>query len=121
MNHSDPLHGAPREPELAVGLAYGRDATGAPRVVAQGRGEVAAGILAAAIEAGVPVRRDRDLVQLLAAVDLGDEIPTEAYAAVAEVIAFLWRLNAEARDSAARTSPFTSPPDDPSAHARRRG
>lgn len=85
------------EPELAVGIQYGRDAQGAPRVVVKGRGEVAAQILAAAELAGVPVRRDRDLAQLLAAVDLGDEIPLEAYSAVAEVIAFLWRLNGEQR------------------------
>ena len=98
MNHGDRKHELPRPPELAIGLSYGRNSSGAPRVVAKGRGEVAARILTAAEEAGVPVRRDRDLVQLLAAVDLGDEIPVEAYAAVAEVIAFLWRLNAEARD-----------------------
>jgi len=115
MNH-DPLHAAPHEPELAVGLAHTRASTGAPRVVAKGRGEVAARILAAAEAAGVPVRRDRDLVQLLAAVDLGDEIPAEAYAAVAEVIAFLWRLNAEVRDERG----FTSPTDDSSARAQRR-
>jgi len=94
MSHE---HEAP-QPELAVGLAYTRDGAGAPRVVAKGRGEVAARVLAAAEAAGVPVRRDRDLVQLLAAVDLGDEIPAEAYAAVAEVIAFLWRLNSAARE-----------------------
>jgi len=98
MRPHDPGRDTPREPELAVGLAYARDASGAPRVVAKGRGEVAARILAAAEEAGVPVRRDRDLVQLLAAVDLGDEIPAEAYSAVAEVIAFLWRLNAAVRE-----------------------
>lgn len=88
---------------LAVGLRY--DGERAPRVVAKGRGELAARILDAAEEAGVPVRRDRDLVQLLAAVDLGDEIPEEAYNAVAEVIAFLWRVNEtrrEASEDAAR-------------------
>jgi len=93
--------GPDRAPDLVVGLAYSRSGPGAPRVVAKGRGEVAARILAAAEEAGVPVRRDRDLAQLLAAVDLGDEIPAEAYAAVAEVIAFLWRLNSELREGSA--------------------
>ncbi|MEZ6018131.1 MAG: EscU/YscU/HrcU family type III secretion system export apparatus switch protein [Planctomycetota bacterium] len=87
-------------PDLVIGLSYSRESRGAPRVVAKGRGEVAARILAAAEEAGVPVRRDRDLAQLLAAIDLGEEIPDEAYAAVAEVIAFLWRLNAARTDPA---------------------
>ena len=99
-NEPDPANEAP---SLVVGLGYARQGTSAPRVVAKGRGEVAARILAAAEEAGVPVRRDRDLAQLLAAVDLGDEIPAETYAAVAEVIAFLWRLNAECRGGAPTT------------------
>jgi flagellar biosynthesis protein len=116
MNHGEARNPPPREPELVVGLAYGRDSSGAPRVVAKGRGEVAARILAAAEEAGVPVRRDRDLVQLLAAVDLGDEIPVEAYAAVAEVLAFLWRLNDELRAERG----LTSLADGPSARVRRR-
>lgn len=115
MRHDEPQHAGPGEPHIAVGLTYGRDSSGAPRVVAKGRGEVAARILVAAEEAGVPVRRDRDLVQLLAAVDLGDEVPAEAYAAVAEVIAFLWRLNAELRDERG----LTSPADATSARARR--
>lgn len=88
------------KPALAVGLHYATENSLAPRVVAKGRGDVALRILAAAESAGVPVRRDRDLAQLLAAVDLGDEIPAEAYAAVAEVIAFLWRLNGEGGDGA---------------------
>ena len=84
-------------PDVAVGVRYREESSGAPRVVAKGRGERAAAILAAAQDAGVPVRRDRDLVQLLAAVDLGDEIPREAYSAVAQVIAFLWSLNEDIR------------------------
>ena len=85
-------------PQLAVGLRYVAEDPSAPRVVAKGRGEVAARILDAAQEAGVPIRRDRDLAQLLAAVDLGEEIPSEAYAAVAQVIAFLWKINREVRE-----------------------
>lgn len=77
----------------AVGLRYDPDQEGAPRVVARGRGETAARILALAEEHGVPVRRDPDLLQLLAGARLGEEVPDDLYTAVAHVIAFLWRVN----------------------------
>ena len=78
-------------PSTAVALRY--DGTGAPRVTARGRGEVADRILAIAREHQIPVREDRNLVQLLALVELGDEVPAELYRAVAEVIAFASRLS----------------------------
>ena len=56
-------------------------------------------ILAVAEEHGVPVRRDPDLLQLLAVSQVGEEIPTEVYGAVAQLISFLWRLNDEGLDS----------------------
>jgi flagellar biosynthesis protein len=82
-------------PRRAVALRYGREAEGAPRVVAKGGGELAERIVAAAREAGVPVREDHDLVALLAACELGDEIPAELFTAVAEILVHLYRLNSE--------------------------
>ncbi|MEZ6017630.1 MAG: EscU/YscU/HrcU family type III secretion system export apparatus switch protein [Planctomycetota bacterium] len=73
------------------------DAPPPQRVIARGRGEVATRVLAAAIAAGVPVRRDRDLAQLLAAVDLGEELPAETYDALAKIVRHLRRLNAEVK------------------------
>lgn len=64
-------------------------------MTAKGRGEVADAILAAARAHGVPVREDKDLVELLAACDLLDEIPSELYAAVARILAYLHAVNAE--------------------------
>jgi flagellar biosynthesis protein len=81
------------EPVTATAVALRYDGTGAPRVTARGRGEVAERILAIAREHQVPVREDRNLVQLLALVELGDEVPAELYRAVAEVIAFAYRLS----------------------------
>ena len=46
-------------------------------------------------EHGVPVREDRDLVELLCACDVGDEIPLELYGAVAEILSWLYARNAE--------------------------
>jgi flagellar biosynthesis protein len=75
---------------LAVALSY--DGTGAPRVVAKGGGEVADQIVATAMEHGVPLQPDADLVRLLAQIDLGEEIPRPLYVAVAHVLAFAWAI-----------------------------
>ncbi len=75
----------------AIALRY--DGRGAPRVTAKGRGKVAEHILELAAEAGVPVQEDPDLTLLLAQVELGDEVPRELYVAVAQVIAFAYRLS----------------------------
>jgi len=84
-----------RKPQEAVGLRYASDDSSAPRVVARGRGELAERILSVAEEHGVPVRRDPDLLQLLAISQVGEEIPIEVYGAVAQLISFLWTLNAD--------------------------
>lgn len=85
-------------PRRALALRYdpAGDPGSAPRVVAAGRGEAAESILALAAEHGIPVRHDRELLELLAQVDLGREIPLELYAAVAEVLAFLLRVDESA-------------------------
>ncbi|MDZ7754155.1 MAG: EscU/YscU/HrcU family type III secretion system export apparatus switch protein [Gammaproteobacteria bacterium] len=75
----------------AVALQY--DGRAAPRVTAKGRGKVAEHILELAAEAGVPVQEDPELTLLLAQVELGDEVPRELYVAVAQVIAFAYRLS----------------------------
>ncbi len=80
---------------MAVALRYDRSALPAPSVVAKGKGELARRILELARENDVPVREDADLLELLAACDLGQEIPFELYHAVAELLAYLQRLNGE--------------------------
>lgn len=77
----------------AVALRYDRGKDGAPRVVASGQGLVATRILEVAEAAGVPVTQDAGLLELLAKVPLGTEIPVEMYQAVAEVLAFVYKLN----------------------------
>lgn len=77
-------------PEVAVALHY--DGSSAPRVVAKGRGELAGRIIAKAREHDVPLHTDPQLVSILARIPLGEEIPRELYAAVAEVIAFAYWL-----------------------------
>jgi flagellar biosynthesis protein len=89
-----------RDPPRAVALRYDRPgqsepSTAAPRVVAKGRGAVAERILEIAAEHDVPVRTERDLVELLSVCELGDEIPVEVWTAVAELLAWLWGLREE--------------------------
>ena len=76
------------ERRLAVALQYSGD--GAPRVTAKGSGELADRIIALAREQGVPLRASRELVGLLAQVELGQEIPDTLYRVVAEVIAYAY-------------------------------
>jgi flagellar biosynthesis protein len=78
---------------VAVALRYRWQQGTAPTVVAAGRGEIARRIVAAAEANGVPIRRQADLAEALSLVELGDQIPLEAFAAVAEIIAYLVRLD----------------------------
>ena len=77
----------------AVALKYDREKDGAPKVIAKGRGEIAEKIIAIAREHNLPLYEDQNLVQILEALDLETEIPPELYRAVAEVLAFVYRLN----------------------------
>ncbi len=79
----------------AVALSYDRQKSDAPVVSASGQGELARKILSVAEEAGIPIQEDPDLVEVLGKVPLGDEIPVELYQAVAEILAFVYRLNQE--------------------------
>jgi flagellar biosynthesis protein len=87
----------PEQPQRrrATALRY-EPGSRAPEVVATGAGLVADRILAAAREAGVPVRHDPALTEALAALDLGDEVPPALWTAVAETLAWAYRLDAGA-------------------------
>jgi len=85
----------PAAPRRVVALRYDPAVRAAPEVVAKGKGEAAERILALARDHGVPVREDADLLQLLAACEVGDEIPLELYTVVAELLAYLYKLNGE--------------------------
>jgi flagellar biosynthesis protein len=86
------MSAADRAPKAsAVALAYAAGDT-APRVVAKGRGLLAEEILRRAQAAGIPVHASRELVSLLMQVDLDRHIPPELYRAVAELLAWLYRL-----------------------------
>lgn len=76
----------------AVALGYDPQRDVAPHVLAAGRGELAEAILALAEQHGVPIHTDSGLAEALVRLRIGENIPPELYAAVAEVLAFLWTL-----------------------------
>lgn len=81
----------PNKRQIAVALAY-HDHDSAPKVVAQGRGLIAQAIIKRAKEHGVFVHESEDLVGLLMQVELDQHIPPQLYLAVAELLAWLYRL-----------------------------
>jgi flagellar biosynthesis protein len=90
MNRPDRL---PNPTQNAVALAY---QTGdlAPKVVAKGRGLIAEEIIKRAREHGVFVHESKELVALLMQVDLDRDIPPALYRVVAELLAWLYHIDA---------------------------
>ena len=76
----------------AIALAYDEKSQAAPKIVAKGADAVAARIRAVAEEAGVPLVSNPPLARALFKQELETEIPAEHYQAVAEIIAYVWRL-----------------------------
>ena len=83
----------PPRPETrqAVALRYDAQDNVAPLVTAKGKGLNADRIVEIARQHNVPIHQDRNLVQILSTLDLNQEIPEHVYAAVAEILAFLYR------------------------------
>ena len=96
--------------EIAVALRYEKGSDTLPQVSAKGRGAIARQILAVAEEHGVPIRRDADLVTILKELEPGNAIPVPAFAAVAEILALLYRTNATANADATAQRRDTSQP-----------
>ncbi|MGP7817519.1 EscU/YscU/HrcU family type III secretion system export apparatus switch protein [Niallia sp. 01092] len=78
----------------AVALRYAQNLD-APTVLAKGKGMVAESIIERAKENGVPIQEDPSLVELLAKLNFHDQIPEDLYQAVAEVFAFIYKLDKE--------------------------
>jgi flagellar biosynthesis protein len=78
---------------VAVALAHDLADNRPPKVVAGGRGRIAEQILEIAFANGVKVREDADLAELLSAIDIDSDIPVEAFAAVAEILTYVYRAN----------------------------
>ncbi|MFZ6692459.1 EscU/YscU/HrcU family type III secretion system export apparatus switch protein [Undibacterium sp. SXout20W] len=87
----------------AVAIAYESGAS-APKVVAKGKGLIAEAIIARAKEHGIHVHESKELLSLLMKVDLDNDIPPTLYRVVAELLAWLYHINAEKSGNSAETS-----------------
>lgn len=89
-----PLSESEKDDPVAVALSYDpSDKEQAPSVLASGKGALAERIMAEAEAHGVPIHKDADLVQILAATEIGEEIPVEAFIAVAEILRYVYAAN----------------------------
>ena len=85
-----------RQVRKATALSYEPGMDKAPKVVATGRGDIAEKIIETAKRADVPVYEDAHLADVLGTLKLGTEIPQELYEVVAEVLAFVSRMDEQA-------------------------
>jgi len=96
--------------DIAVALGHDPASRDLPRVVATGKGAVARQILEIAFARGIKVREDADLAEVLAAVEVDSEIPLAAFAAVAEILSYVYRAQGETNAPDTDTSEDTPAP-----------
>jgi flagellar biosynthesis protein len=87
---------------VAAAIKYDNRTDAAPKVVAKGRGAIAEKIIELARKHNIPIKNDPALVQILSKLDIDEQIPTELYKAVAEILAFVYSANERYRDVTAR-------------------
>ncbi len=76
----------------AVALQYRHQVDRAPKVVAKGQGIIAERIIEIAAEHNIPLKRDPALIEVLSKMELEHEIPPELYRAVAEILAYVYKM-----------------------------
>lgn len=93
-----PPHGSTRRATprpVAVAVGYEPEKDDRPKVVASGQGSIAEQILEIAFAQGIRVREDAELAEILGVLDENSEIPLAAFAAVAEILAYVYRANGD--------------------------
>ena len=83
--------------QTAVAVKYQPQSDNAPKVVAKGQGKVAEKIIAIARAHHIHIHQDPDLIEVLAQLDLNEDIPPDLYTVVAELLAFVYGLNKKAK------------------------
>jgi len=77
----------------AAALRYEPKQDRAPKLIAKGQGALAETLIELARQHDIPIRQDKNLLQILSRLDLSEEIPPEVYQVVAEILAFIYRLS----------------------------
>ena len=83
--------------DKAVALKYDKNGSGAPKVLASGKGTLADTIIQKAQEFNIPIFANKALVNSLIDLEINQEIPSELYQAVVEV--FVWLMKNEKKSS----------------------
>ena len=95
----------PNAEQKAVALKYDPEKNIAPKLVAKGKGHVAENILEAAKKGQVPVYQNKSLVNMLMALELDKESPTELYTTVAEILAYVYRIDSRRKQEREKDEP----------------
>ena len=77
----------------AIALSWDPYLDEAPKLSAKGSGMVADEIIRLAKENGIPIREDKDLVQIFSLMDVGESIPPEVHTVIAEILVFIYWSN----------------------------
>ena len=96
----------PQAEKKAVANKYDMEKNKAPKLVAKGKGHVAENILEAARKGQVPVYHNKSLVNMLMALELDKEIPTELYTTVAEILAYVYRIDRRRKEKILEEPPM---------------
>jgi flagellar biosynthesis protein len=80
------------ETKKTVALKYNQNTDRAPKIISSGKGCIAEMIIKKARQENIPIREDKDVVQVLAELNIGDEIPEELYTVIAEILSFFYDL-----------------------------
>lgn len=83
------------ETKQAAALSYDEFEQTAPKLIAKGSGDVASEIIQLAKEHNIPIQEDATLVQLLSELEINEVIPEELYNVVAEIFAFIYKVEQE--------------------------
>lgn len=83
----------------AVALSYQPDVAESPIVTAKGKGKTAEKIIEMAHEHQIPIKENASLVNVLGKLDIQERIPQELFQAVAEVFAYVYKLDQKKGES----------------------
>jgi flagellar biosynthesis protein len=78
--------------KLAAAIKYDSEKNAAPILLAKGKGSIAEEIIKIAEDNDIPLYQDASLAKLLGSLELETEVPPEMYSVVAEVLAFVYKL-----------------------------
>lgn len=79
--------------QKAVALKYNEAKNNAPVITAKGLGSIAEKIIQIAKQNNIHIHKDADMIEVLSKLDIGQEIPEYLYKSIAEILAFVYKLN----------------------------